>query len=215
MNNKTQLNLANLQDALQEVESAFYDIPFANTDFQCEAFVIAAQITPARAYRSIGLQLQSILTELNNIKYAEKLKQIEILELQEKINDESISKFERMKAEVKLEQLQSKNIWNEKLVSDQIHQANLYYKHFKAFPKYTRDQFEKEEFLYFEQSLRRQILGITGAKESIMNMMDDKQTIQNFEQMLLEIPEDEKEKLLGEITKRAMASLIEFKQNHE
>lgn len=215
MNDKIQLNLTNIQDALQEVETAFYDIPFANTDFQCEAFVIAAQITPARAYRSIGLQLQAILTDLNNIKYAQKLKEIEMLELQEQINNPDTPKFERMKAEIKLEQLQSKNIWNEKLVSDQIHQANLYYKHFKAFPKYTRSQFEKEEPLYFEQSLRRQILGISGAKESIMNMIDDRQTIENFEQMLLDVPEDQKEKLLQEITKRAMASLIEFKQNNE
>lgn len=215
MNDKTQLSLTNVQDILQEIENAFYDVPFGNTDFQCENFIIAASITPARAYRAIGLQLQSILTNLNNLKYAEQLKQIEILELQEKIDDENTPKFERMKTQVKLEQLQIPNKWNEKLVEDQIHQANLYYKHFKAFPNYTREQFEKEEPLYFEQSQRRQLLGITGAKESIMNMMDDKKTMDQFEKLWLELPIDQKEKMLEDITKQSMASLIEFKNADE
>lgn len=215
MNDKTQLSLTNVQDILQEIENAFYDVPFGNTDFQCENFIIAASITPARAYRAIGLQLQSILTSLNNLKYAERLKQIEILEVKEKINNPDTPKFERMKAEVQLDQLQTHNKWNEKLVKDQIHQANLYYKHFKSFPNYTREQFEKEEPLYFEQSQRRQLLGITGARESIMNMMDDKKTMDQFENLWLELPVDQREKMLEDITKQAMASLIEFKPNNE
>ena len=200
-------------NALQEIENAFFDIPFGNTDFQCENFIIAASITPARAYRTIGLQLHAILNSLNQLKYSEKTKQIEILELKEKIADTNTNKFERMKAEVKLEELQSNDKWAKKLVSDQIHQANLFYKHFKSFPNYTRLQFEKEEQLYFEQSQRRQLLGISGAKESIMNMIDDKKTMDQFQQAWVALSDDEKESMLEEITKQSMASLIEFKQN--
>jgi len=213
MNKIQEFEYDNVQNILDEIENAFYDIPFGNTDFQCENFVIAASITPARAYRAIGLQLQLILVNLRELKYAEKLKQIEILELQEKIADENTNKFEKMKAEIKLEQIRNGDNWNKKLAKDQIHQANLYYKHFKSLPKYTREQFEQNEKLFFEQSQRRQLLGITGAKESIMNMIDDKKTLDQFEQTWLSLPEDQKELLLDQITKESFASLIEFEKN--
>ena len=54
-NNGLQVTNENVAAVLQEVQEAFYDIPFENSQFQTEAFVIAAQLTPERAYRAIGL----------------------------------------------------------------------------------------------------------------------------------------------------------------
>ena len=61
------ITLNNTNDVLKEIEDAYYDIPFGNTAFQTEMFVISAQITPARMYRTVGLHLNSMLKELQNL----------------------------------------------------------------------------------------------------------------------------------------------------
>ncbi|CAB4140517.1 hypothetical protein UFOVP405_50 [uncultured Caudovirales phage] len=200
----------NASEILEEIENAYFDIPFGNTDFQCENFVIANAITPARAYRIIGLQIQTLLASIEETKYSEKIKQIDIMELEEKLNDPSISKYEKMRDEIKLERLKKPDTWHQKLVNDTIRQLNLYYAHFKRLPKYTREQFEQQEKLYFEQSQRRQMLGVTGAKEAIMNMIDDKKTIEQFEKAWAELPENKKHELLDQVTRQSMAGMIEF-----
>jgi hypothetical protein len=212
MNKIKTIDTNNINEILQEIEEAYFDIPFSNTDFQCENFVIANAITPARAYRIIGLQIQSLLEAMRETKYQEQLKEIEIMESEEKINDPSISKYEKMREQIKLEKLKQPSIWHKKMVNDSIRQLNLYYSHFKKLPRYTREQFEQQEQIYFEQSQRRQMLGITGAKEAIMNMIDDKKTIEQFEKAWAELPENDKHKLLDDITKQSMAGMIEFKQ---
>lgn len=215
MTDITTVNENNIEDILREIESTYWEIPFGNTDFQCENFVIAAAITPERAFRTIGLQLHNLLTTLRQVKHDQKLLDIEIEELQEKISDSNTNKFERKRAQAKLDLITDSRTWNQKLVLDTIRQLEVYYKHYRAFPKYTRDQFEKAEQTYFEQSQRRLLLGITGAKESIMNMVDDKQTIEKFEKMYAELPVDQKEQMIEQISRAALSGLIEFKQGEE
>lgn len=212
MNNIEQYNLSKLNEIKNEIDTAYYDIPFGNTDFQSENFVIAAAITPARAYRIIGLQLRDVLNNLTECKYKEKLKKIEIEELKEKINDPSISKFERQKKEIELERLMENDLWDKKLVSDAIRQFELFYKHFKAMPRYTREQFEEGERLYFEQTQMRNVVGLIGAKESLVNMNEDILTIQKFEQEFAKLTNEEKNTMLNKITNESMQSLIEFKK---
>lgn len=106
----TEITVKNYVDVISEIEAAFFDIPFENSAFQTEAFVIASQITPERAYRAIGLRMHSKLNALNEIKYTRAKEDIDIQELQEKINT-STSKWDRMCAQIDIEQklLQSHN----------------------------------------------------------------------------------------------------------
>lgn len=213
MSNEQKVSTSNVETLITEIENAFFDIPFGNTDFQCENFVIASSITPARAYRTIGLQMHSLLLNLREMKYAEKKHQIDILELEEQINDESIGKFEKMRKQLDLEKLKQGDLWKKKLVSDAIQQLNLYYSHFQKLPKFTKQEFENQEALYFQQTQNRYLLGITGAKEAIMNMIDDKKTMEQFEEAYAALPDEEKHKRLEETIMRSMASMIEFKEN--
>ena len=71
--------------------------------------------------------------------------------------------------------------WQSKLVNDTIEELNILYKHFKSFPRYTRDQFESAERLHFEQRLTRQAIGLDGAKSSMINMNEDLSALLNFE----------------------------------
>ena len=59
-----------IPDVLKELEEAFYDIPFENSDFQNKMFVVADQLTPARAYRAIGLRMFAKISQLISIAAA-------------------------------------------------------------------------------------------------------------------------------------------------
>jgi hypothetical protein len=213
MNEITQIDKTNLEQVLFEIETAFFDIPFSNTNFQCENFVIANSITPTRAYRVIGLQIHGLLNQLRDYKYAEQTRQIEIEELEWEINNENFNSFQKRKKEIELQRLKEGDLWNQKLAMDVIRQLNLYYKHFKAFPKFTNKEFEAGERLYFEQSQNRQLLGLVGAKEALINMVDDAETIKNFEQNWEQLPLEKRETLLLEIVEKSLAGKIDIKQN--
>lgn len=206
---------SNLDLLSNEIENAFYDIPLGNSQFQCKMFIIAANITPARAYRSIGLQMKTILGSLESMKYDEKLKQIQIEKLQYEINDSKTDQFERRKKEIELEQLSkvTKNL--QKSANDLLHELNFYYSYFSKMPRFTREEFESNERLYFEQSLQRQCLGLTGAKEALLNMMDDAKTIDNFEKMYEALPQEQKHLFNDLIVHQSMAGLLQLKNNVE
>lgn len=207
----TEQNAASIID---EIEDAYFDIPFGNTGFQTEAFVIASQITPARAYRSIGLQMHSILSSLRSKQYDKEKHQIQIDELKHIIASPDTDQFERRRKEIELKEVLISSRWGDKMIQDSIKELNIYYAYFKQFPRYTREQFEKEERMYFEQSLQRQAMGLTGAKEALLNMMDDMKTIVNFKEEYASLPEGERDEMLHEISRASLAGFIKLK-NHE
>jgi hypothetical protein len=176
----------NYVDVIREIEDAFFDIPFENSSFQTEAFVISSQITPARAYRAIGLRMNAKLRALEEAKYGRMKEDIDIEELYEKINDPATSKWDRKRAQIDVEQKLAGRRFTDKLINDALQELNVLYRHFKALPRYTREEFEKEERLHFEQRLQRQIAGIEGAKESLVNMIDDMRSINAFEKEVVE-----------------------------
>jgi hypothetical protein len=187
----------NTEDVIKELQDAFYDIPFENSQFQTEAFVIAAQITPERAYRSIGLRLMDRLSALNKSKFDEMKQQIELDKIDYQLQDPDLDQFERRKLLVDREEINSSQYWREKLKNDAIVELNILYKHFKALPKYTREQFEEGERLHFDQRLNRQALGLEGAKESLINMNEDMLAISNYEEQVLKLGNEIDTKMLA------------------
>lgn len=187
MNEIAQITQETADDVIKELEDAFYDIPFENSKFQTEAFVIAAQITPERAYRSIGLRMMAKLRALNEAKFNRMKQQIDIDEIEYKLNNSELDPFERRRQELKKQEILSGNYWSDKLINDAIEELNVLYKHFKTLPKFTREQFESAEKLHFEQRLNRQVLGLSGAKESLVNMHDDMKALENYEQKIQEL----------------------------
>ncbi len=189
---KTDLTLNNIESELHkvlaEIQNAYYDIPFDNTAFQTENFVIAAQITPQRAYRSIGLQMLNKINALMQNQANEELQKIREDEINWKLQNEDMTEFDRRRLQLELKTMSSNIVWAKKLKNDSIQELNLLYGHFKSLPKYTRAQFEFAEKEYFEQSLHRQVQQITGATESLINMSEDIKALKNFEDALKEIP---------------------------
>lgn len=171
-----------VNDALAELEASFFDIPFGNSDFQTEAFVIASQTTPERAYRALGVNIHSKLQVLQSHFFDEQRLEVDIDELREKLSQENLDKFARRRTEISLnEKLTNKSFMN-KLKNDCIRELEVMYKHFKALPKYTREQFEAAESDHFKTKMQRQALGITGPKESLVNMAVDMPALAKYEE---------------------------------
>jgi hypothetical protein len=179
-NNELVISENNAHDVIKEIEEAFYDIPFENSAFQTENFVIAAQLTPERAYRAIGLKLMKKLITVQEAILDSEKSDINVEELKEKINSSEYSIYEKKRFEIDIKKKHINDPFSKKLLNDAIVEINLLYKHFKSLPRYTREQFEAGEKLHYLESLNRQALGFTGAKESLLNLTEDIEGLKSF-----------------------------------
>lgn len=179
---------------LAELEEAFLDIPFENSDFQNRNFVVAGQLTPARAYRAIGLRLFAKIRAVKEYLTSIELTDIDIEENEHKMSLPETSDFEKRRLAIKNRQLQDARSWSDKLFNDAIKEISCLYGEFKKIPKYTREMFENEERLHFQVRLGQQLqLNGSGAAESLANMNGN---AQNLEKMLTD--EDFLKNLIGE-----------------
>jgi hypothetical protein len=162
-----------LPSVLDEVQTAFFDIPFENSAFQNLNFVLGTQLTPERAYRALGLRLSAKIRALQEAQYARQLEDIAIAELREKIESPDTSKWDKMRSDVEINKLLDQRRYTDKLIHDALMECNTLYQAFQAFPRYTREQFEAGEVRHFELRLSRQLQGVVGAKESLAAMGHD------------------------------------------
>jgi hypothetical protein len=209
MSEETQLTISetNAEDVVKEIQDAFYDIPFENSAFQTENFVIAGQITPERAYRAIGLRMNKKLIAVQEAIIGRELEKVEEEELQAKIDSPDYDNFEKRKFELELKKRQIYKPFNDKLFNDALKELNVLYKHFKALPKYTREEFEAGEKRHFLEDLNRQALGLSGAKQSLVNMFDDIAAIEKFETEFKQIANSYDTQSLLEFTENSLTNV--------
>ncbi len=170
--NDLALRVEEVGSVLEELDAAFFDIPFENSDFQNRAFVVAAQITPARAYRAIGLRMFAKVRAVKEYQFQQQLNAIDIEEKEAKIASPDTSEFDRRRLRVEILKIEDGATFGKKLLNDALRELNCLYAEFKKLPQYTREQFEAEEAAHFEQRLTRQLRG-NGATESLTNMQRD------------------------------------------
>ena len=180
-NNELVISENNAHNVIKEIEDAFYHIPFENSAFQTENFVIAAQITPERAYRAIGLRMHKQLMVVQETILDNELRSLKIEELQSKIESPDYDRFDKRRFELDIERIRIQTAFGDKLFNDVLVELNVLYKHFKALPKYTREQFEAGEKRHYLEDLNRQAHELGGAKMSLINMFDDIAAIEKFE----------------------------------
>ena len=170
MNDLVLLKEEDIPSIIKEVETAFFDIPFGNSKFQTENFIVNAQYTPERAYRSIGLAITSKIQSLKETYYNRRKEDIDIEELKEKIGNIDTNKWDRKRFEVDLDQKLDKRTNTNKLINDAMNELSVLYSIFKQLPRYTREEFEAGEKKHFGIKLLKQASQITGAFESLENM---------------------------------------------
>lgn len=167
---KDLITLENTGDVLKEIDDAFFDIPFENSQFQTEHFVINAALTPERAYRAIGLRMHNRLRALREAQFSRMREDVDIDEARSVIKNEKSTGFERRRAEITIQEKLANRPFTDKLINDALAELNVLYAHFQRLPRFTRQQFEDAEKDYFKESLTRQLKGVVGAAESLTNM---------------------------------------------
>lgn len=172
MNELQPLQVADVGDVLQKLEASFFDIPFENSAFQNRAFVMAAQQTPGRAYRAIGLKMFSKIRAVKEYMFSQEKLKIDIEEKNWKLANEPLNEFEQRRLRLEISQAQDGAQWGEKLLNDALRELDTLYAEFSKFPPYTREQFEAEEAQHFDLKLTR-AMQAQGALESLINMRDD------------------------------------------
>jgi len=140
-------------DILKELEDAYFDIPFENSDFQNKVFGMSINQTSARAYRAIGLRMFSRLAAIEELKHSRALEDIDIEEMEE--NFESQGKYEQRRTTVEIAKKLSTRNYTDKLLNDALHELNFMYTEFKKFPTFTREEFEAQELNYFDKKFTR------------------------------------------------------------
>lgn len=159
-----------IPNLLEELETAFYDIPFENSQYQNEKFVLAAQLTPGRAYRALGLKIFAKIRSIKEAISARQLSDIDIEENEYKMQLPETSDFERRRLQIKNTQIRESYKWTDKLFNDVLIEIGYLYGEFKRYPQYTREQFEHEEAIHFQLCLEQQQKTGGGALESLANM---------------------------------------------
>lgn len=213
MSDGKQLITSNGENALEiikEIEDAYMDIPFENSAFQTEHFVIGAQITPERAYRTIGLTLHKKLLVVQEYVYNSRIEEIKEMKLRSEIEAMDKDDPEREIKEIELAKRNMHKPFQKKLFNDAIHELNILYHHFKALPKYTREEFEAGEKRYYLESLNRQRLELTGPKEALINMLDDSKNIKQYEDAFKLIANDYTSEQLKELG-NSLSSILPIK----
>ena len=165
----------NYLDILTEMEDKFYDIPFSNSKFQIDHFVIADQTTPARAYRMIGVNIIDKLQTLKETITKLKLAEIDLDEMKDKLirlsDNDCDESFEAKRLKIQIESAAHENKWTQKMINDCVVEIQVYESALSYFPEYTREDFEAEERIHFEMQMNKQIEAEgNGAIESIHNM---------------------------------------------
>lgn len=175
------LTTQHLPGVLEELETAFFDIPFENSDFQNKAFVVAAQLTPARAYRAIGLRMFAKLRAVKENLYALQLADIDIAEKEHKMSLEETSSFDYRRLEIEIAKDRESRSWTNKLLNDALRELDCLYTEFKKYPRYDRASFEAEESTHFQLRLEQQLKsGGNGSVESLMNMRQNAPELANL-----------------------------------
>jgi hypothetical protein len=203
----TTVSADNAADVIREIEDAFWNIPFENSAFQTENFVLAAQITPERAYRAIGLRMHKKLIVVQEAIIGQEKAKIELEQLQEKLASPDYDKYEKRLMELEQQKRDINKRFNEKLLNDAIVELNVLYKHFKALPKYTREEFEAGEKRHYLEDLNRKALGLDGAKTSLINMIDDVKALEKFESDFKLIAHDYDSQLLLKLTENSLTNV--------
>lgn len=196
-------------DMLEDIQDRLSQVPQGNSQFQTEKFIIASSITPERAYRNILVNmrgdLEVVYSNLEELKKLEKKFEEESVVAEEKIknskDDQEISEIKRYMRRDRLEIEKVKCT-----IRDAIHNINVMDEHLQKMPRYNREQFEYGEGRYYLEHLKRQAMGLDGAKSSLLAMFDDMKALENFEEKYKALPKDQQH-LLQKITEESLTNL--------
>jgi hypothetical protein len=167
-----------ISTVLKEIEHRFFDIPFENSFFQDQYFIINAEHSKPRQYRAIGLRLMNRINAVKEYMYEKEKKQIDVDEMTQKFD--TATEFGKRRIQLELSKIKEDQQYLEKLLNDALKEISFLYMKLQEYPNYTREEFEQSETDHFKEKLGRQAIGITGALDSLANMGIDIKLLQGL-----------------------------------
>lgn len=125
---------------------------FGQSQFQTEAFVIQKHNQPARAYRQILLELTNKYAALKKARIGLKRSEAKIRLLNKRL-ERTKDEDRRVLVECDIEDLLVDLKSSEKLVRDAIIECNQLWQALEKSEKFTSEEFEKQELLYWQERL--------------------------------------------------------------
>jgi hypothetical protein len=145
------------------------DIPFGNSLYQNENFILNSSYTTARALKNVGLALSARVRALKELEYGMETLKIELEEIEFNIETTS-NKFEARKLEIEKRKKQDGVQYTAKLLKDSLYEIEYFRKILSSLPKLTRAEFEEQEKEYFVETLTRQAIGLSEADKNLTAM---------------------------------------------
>ena len=157
---------------LEQLEKELWDkcddIPFENSLYQNECFVLNQSHTAGRAVRNIGLRLSAKLTALRELEFSLTKIKIDVEEIDAKLG--SKTGFDKKRAELERAQKLAGLRYTKKLAKDALVETEYLRAVLAKLPKLSRAEFESQEKEYFLQSLTAQARGVSDAAKSLFAM---------------------------------------------
>ena len=146
------------------------DIPFENSLYQDEAFILNTSYTDARAVRNIGLRLSSKVQALRELEYSLEKAAIEKEQLEAKVHADP---FEKRLADLEIKKRMGGMAYTQKLLKDCLYECEYLRAILAKLPKLSRSEFEAQEKQYFLESLTRQAIGLPESVKSLEAMGEE------------------------------------------
>lgn len=145
------------QEQIKTIENLFDEIKELQqnrSNFALEKFVVGQHDMPARQRKQVLDELMSMLVGLQQTVTAHEMAQVDIEELSERKDRD---KYEQKRNEIRLGEKTREVKLVEMQITGTLRECDYLYRMLQAMPKYTREQFEKEEAEYWTKRLTRQV----------------------------------------------------------
>jgi hypothetical protein len=144
-------------------------IPFGNSLFQDESFILNTSYTDARAVRNCGLTLSARVRALKELEFSMEKMAVDMEELEYKLTTEQ-NPFELKRLDIQKREKLSGLAYTEKLLADTLYEIEYLRSIMAKLPTLSRAEFEAQEKEYFIESLTRQAVGLSEADKSLAAM---------------------------------------------
>lgn len=144
------------------------DIPFGNSLYQDESFILNTSYTDARAVRSIGLTLSARVQALRELEFSMRKLDVDMREIEHKLK--SAHYFDKERLEIEREEKTSGIAYTQKLLKDALYEVEYLRAILAKLPKLSRAEFEGQEKAYFIESLTRQAVNLPESVKSLEAM---------------------------------------------
>jgi hypothetical protein len=163
-----------LSSLIEDVQGRSDKIGAGYSKFQIENFIISSQLTPARQYKQILLELSVRFDSLKKLFSEYELSKIDLEEMQYKLEQEDTCQFEKKRLQVKIAFAKDAERNFNRQIQGVLEEINIFRENLNKFPdNITQDDIEKGEELYFRIKLSREA-EMQGAFLSMMHMLEDK-----------------------------------------